>query len=175
MAPPLHTYPLALSIPGHPSLAAARVRRLAGVRTCLRAAVLLTLLAGCGARPSTADRPPPSPVDVASARVDRGVARAFSVSERIDPIRALVRYLPAPCDCPEWEVFLRGRWERVELRPARSASDDDAAALEGSARDGEPVMASVSRTGDQVRAADDWVYAVYDVSEIGRAPADDTP
>ncbi len=132
---------------------------------------LLTLIAaaavGCGAGARAVDRPPATPSDVAASRVARATDRALATSDRVDPIRALVRSNPASCDCPAWEVMLRGRWERVELRPARDASDDDLALLGGSLAEGRHLEATLSATGDIVVAGDGWRYAVFEIAAIG--------
>lgn len=124
-------------------------------------------LLGCGARSSASDRPPPTPVEVAAGRIARAADRALASSERVDPVRVLVRSNPAACECPAWEVLLHGRWERVELRPARAADDADLALIERGLPDGEPLEATLSATGDVVVAGDGWRYAVFEIAAIG--------
>lgn len=124
-------------------------------------------LLGCGAGTVAPDRPPPTPVEVAAGRIARATDRAVMTSERVDPVRALVRSNPAECDCPAWEVLLHGRWERVEIRPARAADDADLALVEAGLPDGLPLEATISATGDAVVAGDGWRYAVFEIAAIG--------
>lgn len=64
------------------------------------------VLAGC--RTGKGD-----PVDVATIRVEQALMKSVKTSTQSGPAELRVRYNPAPCDCPPYEVFAYGRWMRA--------------------------------------------------------------
>jgi hypothetical protein len=72
----------------------------------------LWLAGGCGAAVVSA----PASVEAAQRRVDRSVSRATSSAESADAFDALLRYNPARCDCPAWELLVGEDWVRVLVR-----------------------------------------------------------
>lgn len=70
------------------------------------------LLAGCATNRLT-------PVDAARAAVGDTIADAERRSSNQSEFTVLIRYNPADCECPDWEVYAWGRWVRayVQGRP----------------------------------------------------------
>lgn len=59
---------------------------------------------------------PEIPADqVARMGVENGVVAAAEASEDIGVVETKIRYNPARCECPDYEVFLYGGWKRVFL------------------------------------------------------------
>ena len=91
------------------------------VRNRGRALVLcgaLAMVAGCGA----AIVNPASTMETAQRRVERSVSRAASSAQSADAFEAQLRFNPARCDCPAWELLVGDRWVRVEVREADGSS-----------------------------------------------------
>jgi hypothetical protein len=92
-----------------------RPARWTRVRRWVRALVLcsaLATVAGCGA----------AIVNPAQRRVERSVSRAASSAQSADAFDAQLRFNPARCDCPAWELLVGDRWVRVEVREADGGS-----------------------------------------------------
>ncbi len=81
---------------------------------------ILALLAtsGCGG-PEIRNRVPLSPAESALSTAQLEVASALEAAalaeEDVERVSFAVRYNPARCDCPQWEVMFRGRWTRAGL------------------------------------------------------------
>lgn len=59
---------------------------------------------------------PEIPADqVARMGVENGVMAAAEASEETGVLETHIRYNPARCECPDYEVFLYGGWKRVFL------------------------------------------------------------
>ena len=71
------------------------------------------------------------PYELAETRVHEGVTKAGTTADRQGPADLRVRFNPAPCECPPFEVFAYGRWMRAFV-------DAQSPALEG-LRAGEPL------------------------------------
>ncbi len=99
-----------------------------------------------------------TPHDLATQRVHQGLTRGYDASNAVGPATLQVRYNPAPCECPPYEVFAYGGWTRTFVEPATAELD----ALRG----GEPLsVITVTATIDlRKRAAENGVmYAVLAV------------
>ncbi|MFT5994164.1 MAG: hypothetical protein ACI82G_003176 [Bradymonadia bacterium] len=133
------------------------IRRLT-LSSFLAVSVLATGSTGCFFVRST----PPSAEEIASRRVARASGRAANQAARIDELQTRLRSNPAACDCPEWELWLSGRWTRVAV----VFSDDGTAdSLQGRAfRDPQP--GTVRSTGDVEPAGDGWPYPVFEWLDI---------
>lgn len=66
------------------------------------AAILAALLSACAGSPL-------SPAEMAARRVSKTSA------EWNDGVEGVIRYNPARCDCPQFELLAGGAWHRVEI------------------------------------------------------------
>jgi len=69
----------------------------------------VVLFAGCSSRPEI------SPGEAAYRQVDQGLVQAQRSVSGITRVQTQLRLNPAPCDCPDYEVFLYEGWMRVYL------------------------------------------------------------
>ena len=108
-------------------------------------------LSACGGGASLVTEP-------ASRRVARAVDRGASSASAVDGFSALLRYNPAPCDCPDWELKAGSRWVRCAIElPEASApgwSSGPTALVE--------VRAYVRMTRASVLGVDGWRYPVVE-------------
>ncbi|MBN1945866.1 MAG: hypothetical protein JW797_09325 [Bradymonadales bacterium] len=78
--------------------------------------VLWLMSFGCG---SSASYQPPTPqsdaMRQAQTAISNALVRSTDAQQTQDDIAFLARFNPAPCDCPQWEIFLWGTWSRVHL------------------------------------------------------------
>lgn len=72
------------------------------------------LVAGCASGPEI------PPGEVANRRVEQGLIQAQQSVGNISLVRTKARLNPAPCDCPDYEVFLYHGWLRVYLTGSSS-------------------------------------------------------
>ena len=64
---------------------------------------------------SCASGPEIGPNEAANRHIDQGLVQAQRSASNITQVQTRVRLNPAPCDCPEHEVFLYEGWLRVYL------------------------------------------------------------
>lgn len=64
-----------------------------------------------------------APMDLASERVATGVDRGADASNDGRVVALKVRYNPAPCECPAYEIFAYGHWLRAFIDIETSALD----------------------------------------------------
>lgn len=84
----------------------------------------MTLVAGC----ATSD-PGERALRRGNTAVASGVDSATSTTESLDSVELKGRYNPCHCPAPDFEVHLRGRWQRVIIVGEDDAIDElDAAA-----------------------------------------------
>ena len=101
-----------------------------GLRNCLLSAgawcVLSGLALGCRSAPDT-PAPPPSKVALDRSRelVARSTERAFEISDSRDTYTVSVRFNPARCQSPSFEMFAHGQWTRVHLEPTDSNVEEE--------------------------------------------------
>lgn len=79
------------------------------------------LAAGCRSAPDTPD-PSPSKVALERSRdlVAQSTERAFETSDSRKSYTVPVRFNPARCQSPPFEIFAHGQWTRVHLEPTAS-------------------------------------------------------
>ncbi len=73
----------------------------------------LLLFSACAAQQSVFVRR--APEEVVSTRIYRALERAHGAVFDIGELLVAVRYNPARCDCPPWELRNGATWQRVEL------------------------------------------------------------
>lgn len=125
----------------------------------------------CGGTQAVPDPPEVAATRAAQARVARSVGRAANTQASQLPFQTWIRFNPAPCDCPRWELQIYGNWERMEPAAARDAdaSVSEVLAYEGFTP-GALLWADVLLAGDTVADAQGWVYPVYDVRRLSEDP-----
>ena len=74
-------------------------------------ALLVVGLCGCPARTEVAKTQ--SAFSRTKKEIRDGVGRAYVATEDVDQYKTVVRYNPARCACPPFEIFAYGRWVRV--------------------------------------------------------------
>ncbi len=79
-----------------------------------------------GAAPKTID-PMTEALNRSQEGLYQSIITAMAAEESQEEISFLVRYNPAPCECPDWEINYRQRWQRVLLIHEL----DDAAPIQG--------------------------------------------
>lgn len=137
----------------------------------LIAMMSLAILSGCGGSVSTVEVDSPlGAVQRAGGRVDQGVLRgdrAQAQTLREEHRRLLARYNPPQCDCPPFEVWVRGRWVRHWLwdagRPDIAVQPEIVA--EAVRRGGQPLYALRARfNGERRAASNENEYLVLEVT-----------
>ena len=125
----------------------------------------------CGGTQTIPDSPEVVAARTAQARVARSVTRAANTQAAQVPFQTWIRFNPAPCECPPWELQIYGNWERIEPAVARDAdaSVADVLAYEGFTS-GALLWADVLLAGDTVADDQGWVYPVYDVRRVSEDP-----
>ena len=98
------------------------------------------------------------PVEQASRRLSLAQDEAWRAVATPKDVQVALRYNPASCDCPAWEAFVFGRWERVALEP-RPGAEHRAM-----------TSALVSTTGRSTRSSQGWNYAVLTWRPAPSAP-----
>ena len=141
-----------------------------------RVALSLIALCGlttqaCGAAQTIPDAPELVATRTAQSRVHRSLGRAANTQTVQIPFQTWMRFNPAPCECPRWELQIYGNWERVEPMMARDADPGVAAALSADGlAPGSMLWADVLLTDDTVVDRQGWVYPVYDVRRVSEEP-----
>ena len=69
------------------------------------------MLVGCSGAPDKS--PLQESLDLTRSRVDSGFENANDAAEGLDAYTVQLRYNPARCDCPDYEVEVYGRWVRA--------------------------------------------------------------
>jgi hypothetical protein len=109
-----------------------------------RALLLAALLVGC--KSAT-----PQPMtDRAATGVERSISRAHRAAGKVGPVELAVRFNPARCSCPDFEVYAYDGWVRAFIEHAPQVD---------TLRGGDP-LAQVSVVGqfeDDVRRAPNGV------------------
>lgn len=125
----------------------------------------------CGAMQTVAEPPELTMTRTAQSRVYRALGRAANTQTVQNPFQTWLRFNPAPCDCPRWELQLYGHWVRVQPVVARDADArvTDTLDFDGFSP-GEMLWADVVLTDDTVVDGQGWVYPVYDVIGISEDP-----
>lgn len=77
-------------------------------------ALVLSLAVGSGACASNGKLPP---VAAAKHSVSEGITIGARNASSRNTVTIPIRYNPAECECPGWEVRAFGRWIRVFLEP----------------------------------------------------------
>lgn len=107
----------------------------------------------------------------ASSRLMRFADRADLAQRATRDLATLVRFNPSDCECPAWEAYLFGRWERVTLVAGRYAPEDVGAALASSSWPRELVMVARLERRDEISRDEwGWGYATLDVLELRNRP-----
>jgi len=143
------------------------LRRATICGAALLAVAVLLFAPGCGSRTTVPDpsvRTSPAH-ESAAARVARARVRAEQSAHDLEDIDTWMRFNPAPCLCPNWEVRLYGRWERVAVRSARG-SDLGEILNAGPWRPLAPVAARIRMTRDSEVAETGWRYHVVEAVTI---------
>ena len=125
----------------------------------------------CGGVQTAAEPPETATTRTAQYRVHRAVGRAANTQTVESAFQTWIRFNPAPCDCPRWELQMYGHWERVQPVGARDADANVSGTLafEGFSP-GELLWADVVLTDDTVVDGQGWVYPVYNVRRISEDP-----
>jgi hypothetical protein len=141
-----------------------------------RAALSLIAFCGlttqaCGAAQTIPDSPELTTTRMAQSRVHRSLTRAAHTQAVHTPFQTWIRFNPAPCECPRWELQIYGDWERMEPMMARDADPGVAEVLaEDGIAPGAMLWADVLLTDDTVVDRQGWVYPVYDVRRVSEDP-----
>jgi hypothetical protein len=139
-------------------------------------ALLLALSLGCGAAPA----PRLSPGELALAQAGRRVTaawqRALLTQTDTRQLQTWLRWNPAPCTCPAWELAFFDQWVRVEVIAARDAEDTVAPVLDaGDHPLGLRRWLRGSVTGDVVRRTDGWAWSVVAARGLDPSPPPASP
>lgn len=95
--------------------------------------------------------------------VSRGVAGLLD--QPSVPLR--IRYNPAECECPQWELEIYGRWERVELVSSRDSTPAVEPVLTYNRHPvGNVYRAEITLTSDRIALESGWKYPVYEVIDV---------
>ena len=128
-----------------------------------RLAILAGLtLAGCASAPET----PPGELAsrAATSRLASGIELAGEEANGLEAYDVPVRFNPARCDCPDFEVEVYGGWQRAYIvapPPTRTR-------LDGFAQSGQPLAELTVRgrlTATMRRAETRVSYPVFEVEE----------
>jgi hypothetical protein len=132
--------------------------------------ILLTSCACATAPPPGGGAPDRAALDVARGRVDGSAAAAGRAQQEVlrrEPRRVLARYNPPHCECPPFEVLLRGRWVRTWLWDAKRPDNavQPPVVAEAGARGGSPLYVLRARmTGEARAATNENEYGVLEVT-----------
>lgn len=129
-----------------------------------------SLIAACGSAP-VAGEPEFAPVSSASARAHRAVSRGVDTLLDLPSISLRLRYNPAPCECPVWEIELYGRWERVAVIPAREATLSVEPFLTYDEHpEGSVFVAEVGLNVERSPAPNGWNYRLFEIRDLSDTP-----
>jgi tRNA1Val (adenine37-N6)-methyltransferase len=79
--------------------------------------VLLLFATSCSTPSATASIDPmTNAIEQSAELLQQAVHRGHEVCAELDAVRFSLRYNPAECDCPAWEIVYHGRWTRVYLQ-----------------------------------------------------------
>ncbi len=128
------------------------------------------LYAACGGPAPQLD-PGSAALGSVSARVHRAATRADEASSTTGSLATRIRFNPAPCECPPWEVELGGAWMRCALVPSRGAAEDLGPALQAAAAGS--VWRAVVGVGRSVAESETgWRYRTLEVESAEPDGAD---
>jgi hypothetical protein len=89
------------------------------------ACLIVVALSACR---SASDVPDPSPSEMAleqcRRRIDRSADRAFEASESREVYTVSIRFNPARCPSPPFELFVHGKWTRAYLETRESPVEE---------------------------------------------------
>ena len=98
-------------------------------------AILVAFACGCGgATVRETVSPFAAAVNHSQNEVSDALEQAHQAEEDLDAVAFRLRYNPVECDCPAWEIELRGEWTRILLT---TEDDELLGALFERARDDE--------------------------------------
>lgn len=77
---------------------------------------VVSLCVGCGAGVVRDEVDPTTTAQQrCQSRLGEALERAQLAEENLDAVTFRLRYNPVECDCPDWEIELRGDWTRTVL------------------------------------------------------------
>lgn len=120
-----------------------------------------SLLACGGAELTRADV-----IEIAERRLARSNSRAADAASDVTVFDGSIRFNPANCECPPYELAVGQRWVRVDIEPAREPLEsvvDWLAAPEG------VLETRIELTRGEARADNGWRYRTILIG----APTDD--
>lgn len=129
----------------------------AAVAGGVRSAVALCL-AACGG----AEANPDAALDAAARRIDRAVSRAAGDAESADAFVGTLRYNPARCACPAWELRVGDAWVRADVRAAEPEAEP--AWLVAPPAVLGTVEARLTITRDAAIGENGWAYPVLEMA-----------
>lgn len=86
---------------------------------CISSLLCIPLLSACTSDAPTQRKKPPLELALEQSQksIQASLADAAEESDDLDSFRVFVRFNPGRCEAPEYEVLLRGSWQRAYLTP----------------------------------------------------------
>ncbi|MFT6396000.1 MAG: hypothetical protein ACJAYU_000742 [Bradymonadia bacterium] len=102
-------------------------------------------------------------VNIAERRLERANGRAADAASDVTVFDGVVRFNPAACECPPYELAVGPRWVRIDAQPSREPSQT---ALDWLGAPAGLLQTRIELTRDESRADNGWGYRTVLIGSV---------
>lgn len=130
------------------------------------AVVVATAAAACGAPQASPEAAEAMATQASSAIIRRALIRGEDAMTGEPVVDVEMRYNPAACECPPFEIRLYGAWIRSGLEATRDSDSGVASVLGAPLNEGAAARLQIATRPVDTLLAGGWTYPVWEVLTI---------